>query len=121
MFSSLQFLKKKSVLAACQSPVGDLYTFHENVLSSFEPSSCLKSTYYRRHDHDTMLAVMLAAKLLRRLGHHERATEYFNTLLSIQEKVLGTEHAEVLTLVTHLCDAAKKHNLCLYSTYSCLF
>lgn len=43
-----------------------------------------------------MLAVMLAAKLLRRLGHHERATEYFNSLLSIQEKVLGTDHAEVI-------------------------
>lgn len=44
-----------------------------------------------------MLAVMLAAKLLRRLGHHERAVEYFARLLAIQEKVLGTDHAEVTT------------------------
>lgn len=76
--------------------VGDFLFFH-----------CFLFTHpvsNRRHDHDTMLAVMLAAKLLRRLGHHERATEYFNSLLSIQEKVLGTDHAEVIAKRTiHPC------------------
>jgi tetratricopeptide (TPR) repeat protein len=53
--------------------------------------------YERRrglHDLETMLAVMLAAKLLRRLSHFEKAIEYFALLLDIQEKILGTDHAD---------------------------
>jgi hypothetical protein len=42
-----------------------------------------------------MLATALAAKLLRRLGHHARAVESFASLLATQEKVLGNDHAEV--------------------------
>jgi tetratricopeptide (TPR) repeat protein len=48
-----------------------------------------------RHDHETMMAVMLSAKLLRRLGHVEKAVEQFTLLLGIQEVLLGTDHPEV--------------------------
>ena len=55
-----------------------------------------------RHDPDTMLAVMLAAKLLRRLGHSEKAIQYFGTLLNIQEALLGVDHAEVANTASAL-------------------
>ena len=55
-----------------------------------------------RHDHDTMLAVMLVAKLLRRLCHSEKAIEYFAKLLAIQEKLLGTDHEEVANTASSL-------------------
>jgi tetratricopeptide (TPR) repeat protein len=55
-----------------------------------------------RHDHDTMLAVMLVAKLLRRLAHNEKAIEYFAKLLAIQEKLLGTDHEEVANTASSL-------------------
>jgi hypothetical protein len=45
-----------------------------------------------------MLATALAAKLLRRLGHHARAVESFASLLATQEKVLGNDHAEVCAM-----------------------
>ena len=55
-----------------------------------------------RHDHDTMLAIMLVAKLLRRLSHIEKAIEYFARLLAIQEKLLGTDHEEVANTASSL-------------------
>ena len=68
---------------------------------------CMRAArrYERRnglHDHETMLALLLAAKLLRRLGHFEKAVEYLASLLTIQEKLLGTDHAEVANTASAL-------------------
>jgi len=54
------------------------------------------------HDMQTMLAVMLSAKLLRRLSHFEKAIEYFALLLDIQEKILGTDHADTANTASAL-------------------
>jgi hypothetical protein len=55
-----------------------------------------------RHDQETMAAVALAAKLLRRLSHFEAAIDHFALLLGIQESLLGTDHSEVANTASAL-------------------